>query len=492
METDPSPSPAAVADAPAPEAPSAADIAAQSMELLPAFYRRFFPLKEYGRWLSYGGAAAPTGRGAGASAAPMTATAGSDTYLGRREFSFTLANDAYLRFKSYDSADELMADLLALQPVKIDVGAVYAVPPKKKKMVQPGAFVPLEKELVVDIDMTDYDDLRTCCTGGDVCRRCWPLMAAAQRVLDAALRQDFGFKHILWVYSGRRGIHGWVCDAAARALSNEARTAIVKYLDLVRAGDQVGRKVVLPAALHPALRRAYDDVLAPNFVQTVLVNQQILAKPESAAKVLATIPDDALRARVRGRWSDVDRERARGRAGPPTSDDDDEDGEDGDSSRDTRATAAEKWEHLERLVGKAAASTASGAGAAGSAKTKRELATLPRDLVFQFMYPRIDANVSTHINHLLKSPFCVHPKTGRVCVPIDPRECETFDPTTVPTVVDLMAELDASMSVDGDSPDWARTSLKPYVEHFRSFVQGLELEIRRKLRQEQQDESMEF
>lgn len=68
------------------------------------------------------------------------------------------------------------------------------------------------------------------------------------------------------------------------------------------------------------------------------------------------------------------------------------------------------------------------------------------DIILQYTYPRIDAEVSKHRNHLLKAPFCVHPKTGRICVPIDPETIDEFDPELVPTVGQLLQELDAATS----------------------------------------------
>ena len=106
------------------------------------YYKNFFPLKKLMRWLSYGS---------------------EKRYLANREFSFTLANDIYLRYLSFDDVNSFAMRLQKDLPVKIDIGAVYNSRPTERKTIAGANFRPVEHELVFDIDMTDYNDVRTCC-----------------------------------------------------------------------------------------------------------------------------------------------------------------------------------------------------------------------------------------------------------------------------------------------------------------------------------------
>lgn len=76
------------------------------------------------------------------------------------------------------------------------------------------------------------------------------------QVVDTALREDFGFEQLLWVYSGRRGVHCWVCDQRARALTNDLRSAVAEYLSVVTGADSLARKVNLKHPIHPSVERA--------------------------------------------------------------------------------------------------------------------------------------------------------------------------------------------------------------------------------------------
>jgi len=119
------------------------------------------------------------------------------------------------------------------------VPQVYTSEPKTKAMISKEAFQEVSREFVLDIDLTDYQEdgtiVTNCIDPSDPAfTKSWRFMAISCQVLDTALRVDFGFKHLLWVFSGRRGIHCWVCDDRARHMSNSARSAVAEYLSCLK------------------------------------------------------------------------------------------------------------------------------------------------------------------------------------------------------------------------------------------------------------------
>ena len=106
----------------------------------------------------------------------------------------------------------------------------------------------------------------------------------------------------------------------------------------------------------------------------------------------------------------------------------------------------------------------------------RRAANTVEDIVFAHLYPRLDIAVSRHLNHLLKAPFAIHPKTGRVCTPMDISKVDDFDPTTVPTIGLLFEEMEKLGPDVKRKTEWEHTSMKGPVEIFRKFVEGISVE----------------
>jgi len=378
---------------------------------LRTYYDCLFPYDQLVRWLQYDDAG----------------------YFARREFSFTIGDDVYVRYKSFGDQKDLKGEIQRLHPTKIDIGAVYTSKPRESKSAQAGTFLPLEKELVFDIDMTDYDEVRMCCKGTDVCLKCWKFVSVAIKILDAALREDLGFKFIFWVFSGRRGVHCWVCDRRARALTDEQRAGIVEYFQVIPRGKEGRLRSKTPVLrdvrdFHPAVWRAKE--LVERYFTEIVVDQHLLSS-EATLKAFSSRLITDLRTVLEQNVADH-----------PLND------------------SESRWLCIVEYIAQQDQN---------SPTTKAAKCNL-YEIMFQYVYPCLDIEVSRKMNHLLKAPWVVHPKTGKLSVPIDPSTCETFDPHAVPTVKHVVAELEL----------FGVSSLDEYVQRWEiSFLVPLHEELHR-------------
>ena len=374
------------------------------------YYSNFFPYEMYFSWL---------GRG-------------EVDQFQRREFSFTLENDVYFRFQSYKSCEELKKKLIQYCPKKIDIGAMYNVLPTEHKTADP--FFPQEKEIVFDIDMTDYDDIRTCCQEAKLCNKCWKYMIVAYKILDKILKEDFGFQHILYAFSGRRGIHAWLCDERARILRDDGRIAIANYIKYKIGNVKMEITQGLQNPLHPAYVRAIK--ICDEYFDNVLDEQNLLNNEKGQSLLMALLKayfhNDFDSAKVIQIFSDPEIKKSTIKL-----------------NQIKDVILSNKKPEKKNIK---------------QESTEDILNLCINDFKLNILYPRLDINVSTHINHLLKSPFCIHPKTGLVAVPLSEKDILNFKMDDIPRLDQL---------IDDFNNKRKNQNFEKYLSFFKKFVDEL-------------------
>ena len=315
---------------------------------------------------------------------------------------------------------------------------MYNVLPTQHKEADP--FTPEEKEIVFDIDMTDYDDIRTCCKDAKLCDKCWKYMIVAYLILDQILREDFGFENILYAFSGRRGIHAWICDERARKLKDNGRSAIANYIKYKFSNTKLDIVQGLKEPIHPLYDRSIQTI--DKYFGTVLDEQQLL-NDDKGKNLLKGLIKAYFGLDYNKMEETIDKIL---------------------NNKDNKVYLV-KLKEIEDYLRKYEKSQSQNQKSAHK-KSKTITDLCISDFKLNVLYPRLDINVSTHINHLLKSPFCIHPKTGLVAVPLSPDDILNFKIEKIPRLDKLVEDYNNNRKNE---------VFEKYTKFFRDFVEKLKL-----------------
>ena len=210
-------------------------------------------------------------------------------------------------------------------------------------------------------------------------------------------------------------------------MSQAERATIIENFSLLSKKHDQGADVTDP--LLPRLRHLHQSVLLPFFEGTILPQQDLLREEGTMQRVLGRLPEQVA-ARLRDDWG----------------------------SGQNQLDSAQRWRQLQLTYEKS-----------GEPGYRRRM----YEIVFEFTYPRFDVKVSEDLNHLLKAPFCIHPKTGLVSIPFEAAQCDAFDATrSAPSLQGLVDALQTRGNIDHDL-------FKEGLRVMERYVKALEMDRHR-------------
>ena len=374
------------------------------------------------------------------------------------EFAFTyrtFGDDTFWRrYLAFNGKSQFKDFVCNDEPLRIDIGSYGFSPPffwrgqsDLMKRYEENYGSSHSSPLVIDVDLSDYDDVRNCyckhktqhCSQchiestdsisscqcewrnlGEICAVCWCFATAAMLVMDYVLRNFWGFADFYFIFSGKKGIHCWILDPHTEEYTEKDRLRFVASFEPWESEERL--KLVDEHNLRQdTYSRNLDSIIELIFEQLILPTESLFSfSNEDTKQFLYQIFDpESMTEMMFDQFDEVF------------------------NVKNTKDCFV-MWLKLKSFV--------------DSVYPADTATAIKRRITYRYVFPRVDKSVTTQIAHPKKSPFSLHPETDKVCVPILPHHFEVlfnFQPSAVPfsaettTTADYALQLERDVAISG-------------------------------------------
>lgn len=243
------------------------------------------------------------------------------------------------------------------------------------------------KEMIFDIDITDYDrNFCSCHEMKSVCSVCWLHMEGTSIILNDILISRYGVdqKNIMWIFSGGKGIHCFVNDARMLKMSEHARMNLYDDIFVDNQDDYMAHcsKYHESQFYSPQLIKTLQEL----FLEKVLRERNLLflssAFEGHVLKKLSRYYNPSFYSMIQDKWQSIQV----------------------NESIEDELKSIKKWHFLQHLE--------------YTADQDPYYLKPSIYIILSLYYPMIDKG-PLRLSHLIKLPFSIHTKSGKVSLPID-------------------------------------------------------------------------
>ncbi len=278
------------------------------------------------------------------------------------------------------------------------------------------------KELVFDIDLTDYRRFCDCDGKKQYCKICWLHIEGSIMILDHFLQIILQYRpeNILWVFSGGKGIHCIVNNYQAISMNEEERKNLYNMIAMPDEDSDsfVVRYIGLKNKTHPE----FISSLYKHFLKEVIGERNLLklTKFETFCidRLMGTFPSFANT--LKKSWSNFDNGIIKKKC----------------RTIEVSNVSEKKWSILERL--------------------EYEIACNIRPshfIMIHLFYPMVDEG-PLKLHHKFKLPFSVHHSTKNIALPVEKEKLLSTTMSESPlTLSKIIERRDSEMELYANSID---------------------------------------